>query len=354
MKKIVKHLLLILTPFAVLLVATNYYVDAGNIFNSGKYEQDISNVLLKQHNIEGVANYDERIVFKNLMSNIDTMQDVAVIGTSRTLPLNKTYFPNKSFRNLALSHSNINDIIAQIGIFDSLHKFPKELYIETTPFFTCKTLGDEWLSIAAFQHYTIKKLNIKNIETIEHPKWYFLKRKLDALTSISYFQSCIKNFRKKSNRRFKDIGQNAMHLYGRYGDGSINYSKEYATVDTIKLIANSKIFEQRENVESFDNNKLDALDKIIKLCNQRNVKVSLIMYPFVQDFYDAMNSKENNLKKMELQLIQFAVKHNVKLVGTFDPRKANLNRASFYDPLHCTIEAIENVFKLVQHEPISI
>ncbi len=352
MKKILRHIILLILPFAIIIVIVNYKVDSGNIFNNGTYEKDIAAILLKNHNAEGLINYDERLVFKNIISQISTMPQVAVIGTSRTLSLSKKYFPKDTYKNYALSHSNINDIIAQVGIFDSLNKFPDELYIETTPLFACKTLGDEWLSIAAFQHYIIDKLHIKNIETINHPSWYFFKRKANALTSVSYFQSCLKNVSRSSKKIAIDAGDSTMKGYGRYSDGSIKYAKEFTVIDTIKLMANSKFFEKTENVEKFDIDKLNALSAIIKYLKTKNVKVSLIMYPFVQDFYDAMNSNNNNsLIHMQNELIDFSKKHQVKLLGTFNPREAGLWRADFYDPLHCSEESIDKIFNLIQYRP---
>ena len=351
MKKLVKNIVFIVFPFAVVVMICNYVIDAGNVFNNGKYEAKITSILLKKHNAIGLFNFDERLVIKNIFTAIDTAPNVVIIGTSKVLGFSKNNFPNNSFRNCALSKSTINDVIAEIGLFDSLHKFPKHIYIETSPFLNAKTDQDTWLTLAEFHSNFINKLKIKNIETINNPNYYFIKRKLGALTSLEYFQKSLSNYKKSFNKKIIETDTNLVQSYGRYADGSISYAKEFMVVDTAKQMANAKIFVSKEGNLEISEIKLQALKIIVNYLKTKNVYVSLIMMPLQQDCYTLYNENNLSIDGLKNRFIDFAKENKIELIGSFNPKEINLFRSDFYDHIHCKSSVLNNVLHFVQYSP---
>jgi hypothetical protein len=160
MKKIIKNILLLFTPFAICIMIINYCVDPANVFSNGTYESNIATVLLKGHNVDNIQNCDERKIVEKLITQIPVIPDITIIGSSRELEVSSDFFPNKKFMNYGVSHANINDILAIVGLMDSLKKLPKEIYIETSPVFSEISPTEEWASLYNYHEYAIKKMNI--------------------------------------------------------------------------------------------------------------------------------------------------------------------------------------------------
>lgn len=354
MKRVIKNILLVISPFAVFILLTNYFIDPANIFTDGNYEDKIVSVLLKKHNAAGLVNFDERIVFEKIVKRLDSMPNTAVIGTSRVLVLQQKHFPTVSFRNLALSHTTINDIISQIGVFDSLNKYPTTLYIETTPFLKAKVEGEQWLSLHSYHRFIAKKLHLSTVSTIDYPSIYFTKRKINALVSLDYFQTCLKNFKVSFQKKVIDIADTTdMITYGRFFDGSISYAKSYKEIDTLKVMADAKLFIKNEGYPELDEQKTVIMEQLIKHCQAKNVKVILLMMPFQIDCFNSL-MHNNSLGLLKKQLIDIAKKNTVDIVGTFNPTEASLTRSQFNDPMHSNSSTVPSILQIKQYSAAAV
>lgn len=354
MKKVLKNILLLISPFAIFVLLVNYIVDPANIFNSGDYEEKIVNVLLKKHNAKGLVNFNERIAFEKTIKKLNAMPNTAVIGTSRVLVVQQKHFPLVSFRNLAMSHSTLSDIISQIGVFDSLNKFPQTLYIEIMPFLKGKIEGEEWLSLHAYHRYMAKKLNLKTVNTIDYPALYFAKRKANALISLDYFQTSLKKFNISAQKKVIDVVDTAdMNAYGRYFDGSICYAKNYNQIDTLKVMADARLFIKNEGYPEMDERKTLIMQQLIKHCQSKNVKVVLLMMPFQIDCYNSL-MQNNSLGILKNRLINFAKNNQVDLVGTFNPLEARLTRSQFNDPMHSNSSSVSSILQIKQYSVTTV
>lgn len=63
MGRIIKKLV-VLVPIIITVVVMNYRQDPGKLFQNGKYEQGIANLLSAGKNVTGLGNYDDRLLQK--------------------------------------------------------------------------------------------------------------------------------------------------------------------------------------------------------------------------------------------------------------------------------------------------
>lgn len=348
MKKIILHIILLFFPFALIVITVNYKKDVGDVFdNSEKYENEIAQVLLKNHNAQELSLFNERVVMRIVATKLDSMPQVGAIGTSRVLGLRQFMFPNKTFRNFACTKSNINDIIAQIGIFDSLNKFPKELYIETTPTYQSKEERELWINLHSYHKRMVDKLHLKNIEAINNPDYYFFKKKFMALTSLDNFQRSIFSSKKIPPKIVMDIGNEPMTKYGRYADGAISYSPTERKIDTIKVMTNAAVTITKMDLPICDENKMEILKQLIVYCQSKGVKISLLIFPIQPDCFTLMNAEKPITTIHTQRILQLAQQVNVSVYGSCSPFELNLGRKNFYDNIHCDDYANEQVLKNV-------
>jgi hypothetical protein len=323
-------------------------VDPACIFSNGKYEQSIASALLKQHNVDNIKNCDDRLLLKKMISGINFNPDIVVIGTSRSLEISSDFFPNKKFINCSVSHANMNDFIAIVGLLDSCNKLPAEIYIETSPILINPSPTDEWISLETYYNFAIKKMKLSVVTAEAPPLFLEYKKKIKAMFSFEYFQNSIK-FLWRSKNNFVDVGANIPQNFGRMNDCSITYSLAYKTPDTIKAISDAPIYMSKSYLPNLDTKYLKVMEQIINYLASKNVKVSLVNIPFQPDCYTLALTRSNVFYEIKKGIVSFAQKNKVKLIGTFNPFEAHLIRSHFYDPLHCNKKALQSVFKIVDY-----
>ena len=69
--------------------------DAAKIFHTG-YERNIANIIYSSKNATNISNYDERILQKELINKIKSKPDILILGSSRTMLINSSYFESSA------------------------------------------------------------------------------------------------------------------------------------------------------------------------------------------------------------------------------------------------------------------
>lgn len=77
------------------LISVNYFGDAARLFSVG-YEKRIADIILSGINVTNISNYDERLFQKELITSMEHSPDVVILGSSRTMLINKDYFNKNS------------------------------------------------------------------------------------------------------------------------------------------------------------------------------------------------------------------------------------------------------------------
>jgi hypothetical protein len=343
MRRLLFKLLIIIVPVAAIVAASNYFIDPANLFFPREYVAGIASILLKGHNVDNIANYNERLLQEQMVTRLHYRPDVVVLGSSRIMEIGNDFFPGKTVLNAGVSHANIHDIVALAGALDSTEHLPAEVYINVDAGLISEKHTLEWQSIAPYYTYFIKKYTLPGLRKEKDD----IKRadKLYALFSLEYFKESMRFLVTNGDKKFIDVEKNKPAKYGRFSDGAICYSYTYLHPDTIKTASDAAITGAKEGLSLPDQDNIQLLRTLVDFFQQHNIKVHFIMLPYHPAYYEAVNKNYNNLFiRYNAVFHAIAEEKGVELRGSFDSNVYGLNQKDFYDMHHCSKDAIKRIF----------
>lgn len=246
MGRLLFKLLLIIVPVTILVAASNYFIDPANLFFPREYVTGVATILLKGHNVDNIANYNERLLQEQMITRLSRKPDVVVLGSSRIMEIGTDFFPGKTVLNAGVSHANIHDIVAIAGALDSTGHLPAEVYMNVDAGLISERHTLEWQSIAPYYTYFMEKNDLpgqrREKEDIKNAN------KLYALFSLEYFKQSMHFFITGGDKKFMDAGKTKPAKYGRYSDGTICYPYAYLHPDTVKTASDAAIMGAKEGL----------------------------------------------------------------------------------------------------------
>jgi hypothetical protein len=339
--RILRKLLLIILPVGILIIAANYFIDPANLFSSKEYVTGIAGILLKGHNVDKVSNFDERLLQEQMVLGMKKTPDVIVCGSSRVMEIGSDFFPSRTVLNMGVSHANIQDLIAIIGLLDSMHRLPKLLLINVDPWLVSSDGTAEWQSLAQYHDYFQKKLGTN---TSSH----FLEsnnvRKLLSLLSFDYFKQSLVFIIKGENKQYADIGTERPKVYGRFSDGTVCYSYKYTHPDTLKVASDAGRTATKAGLFTPDPDNVKTLNYVINYLQAQGTEVQLIILPLHHDYYLNVVARQSDIFNVYSSIFRnIATDKKIALKGGFNADDFNLGRLQFYDMYHCSKEAIKKI-----------
>ncbi|TPN87886.1 hypothetical protein [Aquimarina algicola] len=338
MKYFISKVVLFVLPVLIALVSVNYFGDAAHIFDS-KYEKKMVSIIEKKKNITNISNYDERVFQKELITTLNYNPDIIILGSSRTMMINSEYFPNKILYNNSVSGASIEDILAIYEINKVNNKNPKKIIIGIDPWLFNENNGQiRWKSIEQYYkkfHGDSDKIDLDIA-------------KYKELISFSYFQESLLNLigsitgsneLKETTKKYND---NATKLL----DGSLVYGKDYRErdKDEVDRKAKSYVLGKIYSIEGFSSisSKIwEEFDKLIKDIRQNNIEVEFYVFPYHPHVYEKIHKEYQAVLEVENEIIRYSVEHNIKLTGSFNPQKLDMDESFFYDGMHCNERGIQ-------------
>jgi hypothetical protein len=343
MKKFILKLIIILAPILFFVVSVNYFGDAANLFSIG-YEKKIADEILKGNNVTNVYNYDERLLEKHLINNSTLCPDVLVIGSSRVMLINSSDFQKQPFLNVGVSGASIEDLLAIYQMFEQKKCLPKKIILGLDPWTLNINNGQtRWMTLN--QEYLIlyNQLTNKNIVTKDE----HIESKYFQLVSPSYFKGSLKKMLLASS---KPIATNTKinKTFTKLVDGSITYDLEYrsATPNEIEKRAIGFISGDIYSIEKFDKLSPEIrylLEKFIKHLRSNHIEISFFLAPYHPKVYSfiAKSDKYSKVIESENYFRDLGLKYEIKVIGSFNPNRLNMDGSYFYDGMHCNEKGIE-------------
>jgi hypothetical protein len=322
---------------------TNYLVDPANIFTSKQYVAGIASILSLGHNVDNISNYNERLLQEQRILKLTQTPDIIVLGSSRVMEIGNDFFPGKAVLNCGVSHANIHDLVALVGLLDSLHQLPGEIFINMDPNLIGVDGTTEWQSLQLYHDYFIRKY-LHGDKRANDQYGSNEAHKLSSLVSFPYFKKSVDFLFTGSTKKYYDIGTDRPRKYGRFSDGTICYPYSYTHPDTAKIASDAWLNGLKEGISKPDSARLFLLTTMIDFLQQKGIRLHFIMLPFHPDFYRAVNTNQPLLfEKYQSLFLKIANQKNSTIFGTFDALSLKMEKSSFYDMYHCSKEAIKTV-----------
>jgi len=125
----------------------------------------------------------------------------------------------------------------------------------------------------------------------------------------------------------------------REPDGSIQYpyKNRFPNFDEVKNIAIAYSKGSVYSLERFDEiYNTDLFEKFIQYLQSNSINIYFYLPPYNPYTYDILVSddKYKIINNVELYLNYFSSKHNIILIGSYNPHKHGFSNESFFDAMH--------------------
>lgn len=343
------------TIFSVLtllfLVSVNYWGDSAKIFHPS-YEKKIADIIFKNQNATNIINYDERILQKELINRLHTNPDVLILGSSRTMLINSTFFGEKKIINNSVSGASIEDLIAIYQIYNEKEILPKKIILGIDPWLLNENNGQiRWKSLekeyASFSNER-KEIN-KSI----------LNNKFIQLFSFSYFQESFKNLPNVIKGKSEPIASKEKYnqTTTKLVDASLSYGKQYREVSNEEVNNKAKKYISGAiySIENFNTISPKILQEFENLCLsilENNIELSFFLAPYHPVVYEKVVQDYSIVSDVENKVLKFAEEKGIEYFGSFSPQKVDMSNTDFYDGMHCKENAIKEIMKVRTHNKV--
>jgi hypothetical protein len=365
-----RFILLVFGVICVVLLpvcVVNYIGDAGGVFlKRESYEEQIAKSLLKKKNVEGVSNFDERLLQSYCLKSLPNQPKVFILGSSRVMSISRHFFPESSIFNLGVSGCSFEDILAFTSILDERqYLIGSEIIIGVDPWMLNRYNGqNRWKSIASPAMEMAKEIGFEiDSRSVSKISW----NRVGQIVSGSYFLRSLKRIANERERGFKirEIDEEISELPLRKWDGSIGYEKQYRSLSLGEVERSAIDFALANPVYSLGNfNAIDVsilrgFKDLIIFLNRKGAHVHLVMMPYHPKTYELLSSspKYNIINEVEKTMIQLSDDLAVPVSGSYNPKVSECLDEEFFDGMHpkegCLKKVIRQVVKKEKAKRVS-
>jgi hypothetical protein len=344
MQRFINKFIIISLPVLILLITVNYFGDAARIFDS-KYEKEMAEIHMNGSYVTNISNYNERLFQKELINRMDNAPEILVLGSSRTMQINSTYFPNQTLFNNSVSGASIEDIIALYQIYKERNNLPKKIIIGIDPWLLNENNGQtRWKSLEYFYNKYNKKADFSLAESLSY--------KYSELFSLSYFQASIKALPKLFSSTSRPIATQEKYneTNTKLSDGSLVYRADIrnATQNDINSkidgYISGKIY-SIENFETISDEIWTEFKNFISTLRKEHISIEFFLCPYAPIVYDKIAKEYPNVVQSESLIVNFAHDKGIKVHGSFNPYDLRFDETYFYDGMHCKEKGIKEILK---------
>ncbi len=339
----------------------NYYVDPGNVFSEGRYENRILDTLLSNKNANTQMNYNDRIFQKEFVGSLKKNPEIIILGASKVNQIHKDLFCDYTMINNSLGSAKIEDLLGVYGLYAKRNYFPKEVIFGIEPnYFLELDIPPSWLPLDSSYDLMLKILDSKPIHPIWKEKSSFTWSKIVTLwnwnyfiTSIHYLESKIKAL--VAHRNVKDI-LGTLTIHNSLGetrniDGSISHGNEITNVPPNEVNYKAiRILQERlpgMYNKTIDFKRISLFKKFISYLKSKNTRIIFVMCPFHPIVYDKIytDSGYKSILEIEDYLKVYTLKNGMQIIGSFNPNILKLKDSDFYDGLHLQEKSLNKLLE---------
>ena len=345
--------LLYFIPIVFLLVGVNYFEDPANLFNE-KYESGIAELLAQNYNVTNVVNYNDRSLQKQFIAKLKDCPTEIILGSSRVMQINSSFFPTEKVINNGVGGATLEDDIAIFSMYENKSCKIHKVIMGIDPWL----LNDHhdqkrWKTLASEYNSFLRKIYYPKSNRNSNLDYDFSQlEKYQELFSFSYFSTSIKYLLEGIDKTYYPTKEPLNKGFTRMYDGSVNYDSAYRTVTPQKL--NERVQENIAQIPIYSLGDFSQLSThyqflftlFVEYLQSQHIEVIFFLAPYHPDLYHLFkeNNSYQNVFVAEKYFQDFASKHNIKLIGSFDPVKCNVDKSLFYDDMHCNEKALLKIF----------
>ena len=147
------------------------------------------------------------------------------------------------------------------------------------------------------------------------------------------------------------ISTSVNSTFTRLKDGSVSYGVDHRNLTPAQIEAKAKEYAIPNNIYSVENftdlspQSIHLLESLIEKMESKNIKISFFLSPYNPYVYHIFetNSQYREIKQSEVYYKDLALKHQIPVMGSFDPQACGMDETFFYDGMHCNSTGIKKL-----------
>ena len=360
--------LLLLAPIGAFVIALNLAVDPLHLFGSGAPERRYASALLAGHNIVSHGRFNDRLIAKYYIEGLPRRPDVALIGSSRSMAIHGSCFPDGSFVNLSLGGANLKDHVAVYTILRERNRLPRTVVLNLDPWLLNRNGANTWWVTLEPEY----KRGLERVVWDSYGRsavvdravpWRYLR-----LASLQYFRFSLRvTWNYVMNAPDEELTYVAIPRtydddFVRWADGSYSWPEpdRSATVEQVRKVAMEYTTDGIPNyLGSFTELDPDAqqlLTAFLGAVKRDGVRVLLLLTPYHPVAYAGLlgSRKYRIIADAETYFRRVASTLGIPIIGSYDPTVGGFQEGDFYDASHTSDTALERWLLTSRLAPHSI
>lgn len=338
-------------PILVLFFGVTIGVDPSGLFQ-GDQEQKIAAWMAEGYNITEAVNVDYRRVLKHYVGLIQKGPEVLVLGSSRAMGIDSSFFPGQSMYNASVPAAMLPDWVANYELFREHGFVPKKVllgldahvfnvYVPST-----MHLREEFARAAKRIGAPFED-NTPLVARIIDPRYAQIISPAYFQTGLPFLVPVLVKGRPEPQPTHETVAENKLVR----ADGSLVYEElrreilDQAAIDKKAGRYAEKHPEGLVNYRALDPRLCTLFERFVGSLRQDGVEVVFLITPFHPLTYSILmrNDAYTIIGDVEAYFRKVADANNITLYGSFDPDRCGFINTDFYDAVHSKPESIRRL-----------
>lgn len=332
-----------------LQISFNYLFDSYGFFRKNNSLEIAAKAIAEGHIMAVPTNYDDRIFQKKVFDYFPEKPQCIVIGSSRSMMVESRMVQcSGKFFNHSVSGASLEDAIAILGLYAQNNTLPKKVILGIDPWIFNKHNNQKrWRRLNesySFLTAQITQGHTKKILPKDQSRYLQLINFENTKYNLLFLKQTLKN-----ENGFKIIDNENIDSIIKRPDGSIiypfktRYQKDTATLIEAKNYLTPPVY----SVENFDElANIQLFEQLIRYLKKQHVEVLFYLPPYHPLAYTYLSNtpKYKNILYAENYLRGYAQKHNIKILGSYNPDVYHFHSIDFTDGMHGKVSVAERIF----------
>ena len=315
--------------------------------------------MLQGKNVANVKNCDERLVQKIYIHGSNQGHEVIVLGSSRSLHIDSTFFPGKTFYNHAISGASLEDLI---GVYQSVveqEQKPTTVILGLDPWFLNRQNGlVSWIPFANEFQTGLRRMGLP----LDPGSAVLLTAKADLvplwtkamnLLSPAYFQTSFKMILRSQGGMPYATDLTIGNEWIKLADGSENYDLTFQNRSQDLVNQDARRYVNLGTVYGLDRfSQLDPqyeqwLEAFVNRMQADDATVIFYLSPYHPYVYNYLMASDqyNIVKSTQTYYTDLASKKHILVLGSYDPNDLGCAETEFFDGMHPKLSCITKIFQ---------
>lgn len=312
MKKFLIKTLLITLPILTIVITINIYSKHQDC--NGLVEQKMVNTIKSGYNVTNLSKYNDRMFQKLMIEQMDTLPEQIVLGSSRAMQITHNYKSYEHFYNSAVFGGYLEDMLALYAIYEANQAPLKNIIIGIDPWIFKGDENKAGGTLYDRYDYMCSVLQIEIPNKVSH--------KISILTdylSLSNIWPTIQTMVSNKNKLFTPTMDSLCIGETEYIDGSYSVTKDEREASRSELTHIDISHHINKNFIQLNLKEIEIFEKFTLHLQNKGLNITFVFAPIHPVVWQKVLIDDKMVIATEKLVKDFATKHQMEVMGTFDP-----------------------------------